>query len=127
MSWFRDFVFKLLKLKPARERRIVIQEPLTFRANVLRNQVWYRGDPSELEQFFKQAAASDVERARFWAAVPHGKVRKIHSGIVSIVIDRYRDIVTADMGSVDFGEDVTAHPVADRWREIAKDIRYSRS
>ena len=73
MSWFRDIVFKLLKLTPAKERRIVIQEPLTFRANVLRNQVWYRGDPAELEQFFKQAAVWDVEKARFWAAVPRWK------------------------------------------------------
>ena len=124
MSWFRDFVFKLLKIEPARERKIVIKEPLSFRGNVLRNQVWYRGDPSELEQFFKQAAGSDVERARFWASVPQGRVRKIHSGIVGIVIDRYRDIVTADMNDVDFGETDEQHPLLDRWDAIARSVRF---
>lgn len=125
MGWFRDFVFKLLKIRPASERRITIEEPLTFRANVLRNQIWYRGDPSELTQFFRQAAVKDTDTARFWASVPFGKVRKIHSGIVSIVVDRYKDIITADFDGVDFGEPEDIHPVADAWDEIAKDCDFS--
>lgn len=125
MGWFRDFVFKLLKIRPASERRITIEEPLTFRANVLRNQIWYRGDPSELTQFFRQAAVKDTDTARFWASVPFGKVRKIHSGIVSIVVDRYKDIITADFDGVDFGEPEDIHPVADAWNEIAKDCDFS--
>ena len=125
MGWFRDFVFKLLKVQPAVERRIVIREPLTFRANVLKNQIWYRGDPSELAQFFKQMAAADPDTNRFWAAVPYGKVRKIHSGIVSIVIDRYKDIITADYNGADFGESEGAHPVLDAWEEIARDCDFT--
>lgn len=124
MGWFRDFVFKLLKIKPATERRITIEEPLTFRANVLRNKIWYRGDPSELTQFFRQAAVKDTDTARFWASIPHGKVRKIHSGIVSIVVDRYKDIITADLDGIDFGEPDTVHPIADSWAEIAKDCDF---
>ena len=124
MGWFRDFVFKLLKVQPAPEKRITIREPLTFRANVLKNQIWYRGDPSELAQFFKQMAAGDTETNRFWAAVPFGKVRKIHSGIVGIVIDRYKDIITADYDGADFGEAEDVHPLADLWEEIAKDIDF---
>ncbi len=124
MGWFRDFVFKLLKVQPAPEKRITIKEPLSFRANVLKNQIWYRGDPSELAQFFKQAAATDTDTNRFWAAVPYGKVRKIHSGIVSIVVDRYKDIVTADYDGADFGEDETVHPIADVWEEIAKECDF---
>ena len=125
MGWFRDFVFKLLKIRPASERRITIEEPLTFRANVLRNQIWYRGDPSELTQFFRQTAARDTDTARFWASVPYGQVRKIHSGIVSIVVDRYKDIITADLDGVDFGEPDDIHPIADVWEEIAKDCDFN--
>lgn len=121
MGWFRDFVFRLLKLKPAQEKQIVIQEPLTYRANVLKNQIWYRGDPAELEQFFKAIAYFDTDRSRFWAAVPYGTVRKIHSGIVSIVVDRYQDIITADFDGFDFGEDEKTHPILDTWEEIAKE------
>ena len=125
MGWFRDFVFKLLKVQPATEKRITIREPLTFRANVLKNQIWYRGDPAELAQFFKQTAVMDTDTNRFWAAVPYGKVRKIHSGIVSIVVDRYKDIVTADFDGADFGEDEDSHPILDTWNEIAKDCDFA--
>jgi hypothetical protein len=125
MGWFRDFVFKLLKIQPAPERRITIKEPLTFRGNVLKNQIWYRGDAEELSQFFKQVGALDTDTNRFWAAVPSGKVRKIHSGIVSIVIDRYKDIITADFDGADFGEPEDMHPIADMWDEIAKDCDFS--
>jgi len=125
MGWFRDFVYKLLKIRPATERRITIEEPLTFRANVLQNKLWYRGDPAELTQFFRQTAAHDTDTARFWASVPFGKVRKIHSGIVSIVVDRYKDIVTADLDSIDFGEGDDVHPIADTWQEIAKDCDFN--
>ncbi len=124
MGWFRDFVFKLLRLQPASERRITIKEPLTFRANVLKNQIWYRGDPAELAQFFRQTATSDDATNRFWAAVPYGKVRKIHSGIVGTVVDRYKDIITADFDGVDFGEGEEVHPIADAWEEISKDCDF---
>ena len=51
MGWLKNFIFKLLKIEPATERQIMIKEPLSFRATVLRNQIWYRGDPAEMEQF----------------------------------------------------------------------------
>ena len=125
MSWFRDFVFKLLKIEPARERQIVIKEPLSFRANVLRNQIWYRGDPAEMEQFFKAVATFDSDKTRFWASAPQGKIRKMHSGIVATTIDRYRDMVTSDLTAIDFGEDDAMHPLLDRWDDIANDCKFN--
>lgn len=104
MNWLKNFITKLLKIIPARERTITIKEPLTFRANVMKNKIWYRGEPAEIEQFFKSTAAWDVEKTRFWASVSQGKVRKMHSGIVGMVIDRYKDIVTADFDGVEFME-----------------------
>lgn len=44
MGWIKNLIFKMLKIKPAGEREIVIQEPLSFQANVLKNKVWYRGE-----------------------------------------------------------------------------------
>ena len=114
-------IIKLLKITPATDRKITITEPLSFQGNVLKNQLWYRGDPSELEQFFKQSAYDDVSKSRFWACVPQDRVRKIHSGIVQIVIDRLKDIVVADLDSIDFGEEGTKAPIKDIWEEIAKD------
>lgn len=119
MGKLKEFIIRLLRIKPATNRTVTIREPLTFQENVLKNKIWYRGDPAELEQFFKQTARYDVDKSRFWASVPFGRVRKIHSGIVSIVIDRYRDMITADLNSIDFGEGDYDHPVQDTWDEIA--------
>lgn len=119
MNWFKALIFRLLKIKPATEREIIIEEPLTFNANVLKNQIWYRGDPLEIEQFFKQAAAGVGDNARFWAAAPFRKIRKIHSGIVGIVVDRYADIVMSDLNQIDFNEEGENKPLLELWEEIA--------
>ena len=120
MGWLRDHIWpRWGRMTPAPERYVAIREPLTFRLNVLRNRLWYRGEPAELEQFFRQTAAADIDRARFWAAAPQGRVRKIHSGIVGTVVDRYRDIVTADYDGMFFGGTEGDAPVAARWEAIA--------
>lgn len=121
MGWFKDMFFKLLKIEPATEQKVVIKEPLSFQGNVLKNKIWYRGDPSELEQYFKQTAYCDVFKARFWASVPFRKVRKIHSGIVGIVVDRYKDIITSDLNDIGFGEEGEVQLLKDLWNEIAED------
>jgi len=121
MNWLQRMIIKLLKITPAFEKEIIIKEPLSFQGNVMKNQIFYRGEPSEIEQFFKQMATDEVSKARFWACVPYTRVRKIHSGIVQIVVDRFKDIVLADLDSIDFGEAGEEKPIKERWEEIAKD------
>ena len=116
MNWIQNFIKRLLKIEPARERQVTILEPHTFLSDVIRNKLWYRGDSAELEQYFKTTAKWDVEIARFWAATAQGSVRKMHSGIVSTVVDRYKDIVLADMDAVTFGEGQME--IEDLWKEI---------
>lgn len=96
-------VMKMLRINPAPESQIItITEPFSYRGNVLRNRLWYRGDPSELDQFYKQSITDSVGRSRFWAAVPsYGLgIRKIHSGLPAMVADRLSDIVIADMDTI---------------------------
>lgn len=123
MNWIKELIIRLLRIKPATSRRITIKEPLTFQETVLKNQLWYRGKPEELEQFFKQTAVYDIDEARFWASVPHGQVRKIHSGIVGTVVDRYRDIVIADMDGIDFGE--ANAEKQEIWDEVVKKCHFA--
>lgn len=124
MNWLQKIAVKLFKITPAQDRKVTIVEPLSFVGNVLKNKIWYRGDPSELEQFFKQTAIDDVSRARFWASVPSGSVRKIHSGIVQIVIDRLADIVVSDLDSVDIGDNTNKADI-DVWESISEDNKLS--
>lgn len=120
MNWFQNFIVRLFKIEPAREKQITLFEPYTFRESVIRNKLWYQGDSAMLEQFFKRTAKRGLEKARFWAAQAQGSVRKMHSGIVSIVVDRYKDIVLADLDGVDFGDNAA---LEDLWEEIYKSSR----
>lgn len=120
MGWFKNMVMKILKITPAPESQVItIQEPYSYGANVLRNRLWYRGDPSELDQFYKQSVTDSVGRSRFWAAVPTAGlgIRKIHSGLPAMVADRLSDIVVADMDAITLKADAETAT----WEEISKD------
>lgn len=122
----RNAVAKLLRIQPAPvQTSIIIQEPLSFEANVLRNRLWYRGDPSELDQFYKQLASAtsdSVAASRFWAAVPSAdlQIRKIHSGLPAMIVDRITDIVTADFDGIE----LETEDQQKRWDEISEDNKF---
>ena len=119
----KGVIAKLLNIQPAEDDQISIREPLSHAGTVLRNRIWYRGDPSELDQFFKQTATDDVGKSRFWAAVPSqdSSIRKFHSGIPGQIVDRLAGIVVSDLDSVDLeNED---HQKL--WDEIALDNKLS--
>lgn len=116
----KGMVAKLLNIVPATDNQISIKEPLSHAGTVLRNRIWYRGDPSELDQFFKQTATDDVGKSRFWAAVPSAdsSIRKFHSGLPGEIVDKLADIVIADLDSIELTEQ-------DLWDEIALDNKFS--
>ncbi|MEK4239074.1 capsid protein [Paenibacillus sp. FSL H7-0714] len=120
MGWFKSMVMKILRINPAPESQVItITEPFSYSTNVLRNRLWYRGDPSELDQFYKQSVADNVSRSRFWAAVPsYGLgIRKIHSGLPAMVADRLSDIVIADMDAITLKQQAET----DTWVAISED------
>lgn len=126
MGWFKNMVIKMLKIQPARDKTVVLKEPLSFTNNVLKNRMWYHGDPSMLSQYFKSIANDDVSRSRFWAATPSNThIRKMHSGLPAIMADRLSDIVIADLDKIEVkrssiieGEDAETQKL---WDEIAAD------
>ena len=126
MGWFRNMIMKMLKIQPAEDRMIVIKEPLSFAGNVMKNRIWYRGEPSELEQFFKASAIDDVSKSRFWAAVPSQEyIRKFHSGLPAIVADRLADIVVSDVDSITVNNCKPDEGDTKVWEDIAKDNSFN--
>ncbi|OMF04029.1 capsid protein [Paenibacillus amylolyticus] len=123
MGWFQNMVMKILRIQPAPENKsFIIREPFSYRTSVLRNRLWYRGDPSELEQFYKQSVTDNVSRSRFWAAVPseNRHIRKVHSGLPAMIVERLSDIVVSDMDQIEL-----ATPNQTKlWEEIAKDNNF---
>lgn len=121
----KGFILNWLGIEPApHEQSILVHESLTHSANVLKNQLWYRGDPSELEQFYKQLAMSDANiysttvKNKFWACVPNGdvRVRKIHTGLPAMMVDTLSDIVVNDLmePEMDAG-------LKDRWESFCRE------
>ncbi|MCD8095739.1 MAG: hypothetical protein LUE12_06375 [Ruminococcus sp.] len=85
-----------LEVVPAVEQTIVLNEQTTFNTDVLRSQIWYRGDSEELFQFFHQLQVSGVNSS-FWGSVPpNEKIRKIHSGLPAIIADTLSFMVCSD-------------------------------
>lgn len=119
----KGMVAKLLNIVPATDNSISIKEPLSHAGTVLRNRIWYRGDPSELDQFFKQAAIDDVGKSRFWAAVPSAdsSIRKFHSGLPGEIVDKLADIAISDLDSID----LDSKDNQSLWNEIALDNKLS--
>jgi len=124
----RGLVIKLFGIIPATaEVSIQVRENTTKEVNCLKNQLWYRGDPVELEQFYKQVAElsldgySVIPATRFWAAAPVGNtlIRKMHSRLPRMIADKLAGIVVEDMRDPDMDGAYLS-----RWNVISKDIDF---
>lgn len=104
----REVILGFLHLTPAPRQSVQLLESVDFGANVARNRVWYRGDPSELSQLAKQLSASgadDTAATRFWAQAPaFGQIRKAHTGLPAVMADTLGALVKADCGPFAFGD-----------------------
>ncbi len=106
-----------LQINPPLAMLINIQEVLDFQGNAIKNRIWYRGDPNELEQLYWQIPKHAVEMQKFWAshATPGMEMRKIHTGLPATVVDILAGIITANLNDFTFEESAV---VAELWEKI---------
>ena len=104
MDNVRKRVQSWLQINPPLAMTINIQEILDFQGNAIKNRIWYRGEPSELEQLYWQIPKYEVERQKFWAAHPTTgmEMRKIHTGLPANMVDVLANIITANLNAFDF-------------------------
>ena len=102
-SMLTKAAIKYLNVQPASQSSINIQEAYTYETNLIRNKLWYRGEAYELEQFYKNISSDPINKARFWSSVPSENlnIRKIHSGLPAMMVDRLSDIIVADIDSIE--------------------------
>ena len=128
MGWFKSMLtkaaVKFLNVQPAMQGSITIQEAYTYETNLIRNKLWYRGEAYELEQFFKNISSDPVNKSRFWCAVPSKdlSMRKIHSGLPAMIIDKLTDIVVSDMDKIQVEDSETLNSL---WEEISEDNKFN--
>lgn len=121
MEIIRSKLSDWLNIQPATKQSINIIEPYTYEANCLKNLLWYRGDSSELEQFYKQLYTG-TDSLKFWAcqSTQGLEIRKIHTGLPSLIIDTITAIVVTDFNSIDFDNPQTQSV----WNDIDKENNF---
>ena len=122
----RRAVLDFLQIHPAQDQTIDLQESFSFSTSVIQNKLWYRGDPAELSQFYKQLGqsntADDAFSTRFWAQVPEiGSIRKAHDGLPAVMADTLSGIVKADLDKIEFERDGAA---SGRWEGISEENEF---
>lgn len=128
-DWAKRVIGRWLNLVEAQDATISIQLTSPHEINVMKNRILYRGDPSEMDQFFKKTATDEVMAARFWASSPSKgmRIRKIHSGLPSMIIDMLADIVVADLLDVTFKTDTKGIDELAVWEAMAEENRYKKT
>ncbi len=104
MGWFKNMIKNWLEIRPALGKSVLIHEPFTFEAEIFRNKLWYRGDPSELSQFYAQIDDYNGNTSFWQSKSSYGiDFRKMHSGLPALIVDTLSDIVCNDLIDIDTG------------------------
>lgn len=130
MRWFNKMsdnikkgIRSWLQVTPSNPYSIQINEVMDFELAAIRNRIWYRGDGNELQQMYQQAPEY-VDTTKFWASKcsPGMEMRKIHTGLPSLIVKVLTSIVLNDMNDLDFKD--SKHEQL--WNEIAKDNEFGK-
>lgn len=105
--------------KNANPMSIRVLETMDFETNVFKNKMWYRGDASELHQFYTQYDDM-MGNVKFWQSTSSNSVdfRKMHSGLPSLIIDTLADITFDDMNEFEFDN----NDAKELWENIEKEL-----
>jgi hypothetical protein len=111
-----------LQINPPIAMLINLQEVLDFEGNAIKNRIWYRGDPNEIEQLYWQIPkhASSTMFNMFWAsrATAGMEMRKIHTGLPATMVDLLAGIISSNINDITFEKSM---PVGELWEEIDKE------
>ncbi len=110
-----------LNVQEASPTNILINEPLDYEANAIKNRIWYRGDSEELQQLYSQIDTG-VDKYKFWAckSTQGQEIRKIHTGLPALVVDTLAGITLADL-DIQIEKDQTTQEL---WEQINKDNKF---
>lgn len=128
-GWLKNMVRNWLDIQESNNTTINIRELYNFEGNLAKNIIWYRGDASELHQFYTQKD-DGMGNNNFWAAKPTKglQIRKIHTGLPSLIVRTLSKVVITNFNGIsitadekdEYGKPKKSdhHKI---WEEIAKD------
>ena len=125
MDYMRKKMQSWLQVNPPMAMVINLEEVLDFQGNAIKNRIWYRGDPNELEQLYWQIPKHQVEMHKFWASHPTVgmEMRKIHTGLPSNIVDLLTGIIASAVNDFQFEK---SEPVRELWERIDKENHFKK-
>lgn len=117
MSFFRDLK-DFIEFRKAGTTSMTIEQLYTVYGEKYRDLIWLRGEPYELQQYYRQG--QEYWSASFWASAPSHKIHKIHSGIPRLMCHMLSEIVTRDL------DEITAQTEGSTtdWQKIEKNTSF---
>ena len=109
------------QIQPSSPYTIQIQETIDYELNAIRNRNWYRGDGNELEQLYS-SVNEYADKHKFWASkcTPGMEMRKIHTGLPSLIVRILSSIVLSGMNDFEF----TVPAQEGIWKEVKVEIPF---
>ncbi|MCL2376287.1 MAG: phage portal protein [Defluviitaleaceae bacterium] len=122
MGWFKQMFRNWLQIVPQGASAVSIISDADFNKEAFRNKVWYRGNASELAQFY--GSVDDlIGNKSFWAASGGNMgIRKIHSGLPALIVDTISDIAVNDL----LGVRMSGAEGQEIWDAIAAENNFGR-
>ena len=102
MGWMKNMVRNWLEIKSPDSVQLNIEQLNNFESQSFINNLWYRGEPNELEELYAQLD-DRLGNKHFWGSKPTVgmNVRKIHTGLPAMIIDTLADISTDDLDKIE--------------------------
>lgn len=110
-----------LNIMPASPYAIQIDEIMDFELNAIRSRIWYSADGNKIEQMYRQMPEY-ADKQKFWSSrcTPGMEMRKIHTGLPSLIVRVLNSIIIAGMEKFEF-PNVQQEQL---WNEIEEDNKF---
>lgn len=119
MGVIKNMLRNWLEIKNPDSLQIDIEQLTNFEGQAFINNIWYRGDASELNQLYEQLD-DKLGNTHFWGSKPTAgmNIRKVHTGLPSMIVDTLADISTDDLNDVEVGKR------QEEWNNIVKENNF---
>ena len=119
MGVIKNMIRNWLEIKNPDSLQIDIEQLTNFEGQAFINNIWYRGDASELNQLYEQLD-DKLGNTHFWGSKPTAgmNIRKIHTGLPAMIVDTLADISTDDLNEVE------ADKRNEEWKIIADENHF---
>lgn len=119
MGVIKNMIRNWLEIKNPDSLQIDIEQLTNFEGQAFINNIWYRGDASELNQLYEQLD-DKIGNTHFWGSRPTAgmNIRKIHTGLPAMIVDTLADISTDDLNDIEVAER------QEEWNNIAKENNF---